>query len=53
MEAELRRLRERETLTEWETLPSMIGIVDAERKWVKITIDSGAAESVCPADWAQ
>jgi hypothetical protein len=33
--------------------PVQINLVGDDKTWVKIAIDSGAAESVCPKDWAQ
>ena len=50
--------RVQEELKFWEKLDDEdasvfeINIVESETKWVKIAIDSGAAESVCPMDWA-
>ena len=33
--------------------PLQINLVGDDKTWVKIAIDSGAAESVCPKDWAK
>ena len=30
-----------------------VNAVDSERKWVNIAIDSAAAGSVCPKEWAE
>ena len=43
---------------DWDELPEIAEVfevngIEADKKYVKIAIDSAAAESVCPRDWAE